>query len=294
MEKIIAFISGYLGVNSVLDVILMVIDIAIVAFLFYEIGKILQNTRAFAIIRALIIFVVALFVARILHLYVVEEILNVIINMLPVVLVVLFAPEIRKLMENFGKKKLSDIVKSFSGRNNSDEDEEKEIKRIIDETVDAASNMALTKTGAIIVFEVKDNITEWDKQGTIIDAVVSSRLLRQIFVVNTPLHDAAVIIRKKRIYAAQCVLPLTDRTDLGRELGTRHRAAIGATEKADCVAVVVSEETGIISYAKGGDIQRKVSPDYLRTLLQAELLPETSYIRPGRNSSKRKKKGGAK
>ncbi len=287
MEKFVTYISGYLGVNSVLDVVLMVVDIAIVAFLIYKIATLLRNTRAFSLLKSLLFIFIASYVAGLLNLYVVKALLDVVLNVLPVVLVVLFAPEIRKFLENLGKKKLADIIKNLSGKGGADGAEELETKRIVDETVTAVFNMAAEKTGAIMVFEKDDDIREWDRQGVLIDANVTSRLIEQIFVVNTPLHDAAVLVREGRIYAAQCVLPLTDNTELSRELGTRHRAAVGASEKADCVVVVVSEETGIVSVAKNGELYRKFTPDTLRRMLLDELLPENST-----NSTD--KKGGLK
>lgn len=273
MHDFISYISGYLGINSVLEAILMVLDIAIVAFAIYKIVTLLKDTRAFSLLKGIIFIFLANYVAKLLKLNTVSAVLSIVLNVLPVLIVVLFAPEIRKILEGIGRKKFTDILRSILGKSAVSDEETAEIKRIVGETIDAVTAMSKTKTGAIIVFEINESVKNWDKQGTIIDARLSSRLLQQIFVVNTPLHDAAVIVREKRIYAAQCVLPLTENASISLELGTRHRAAVGASENADCMVVVVSEETGIISLAQAGKLTRNISPDYLKILLLDGLMP---------------------
>ncbi len=271
------FITEYFGIESVTDVLLIILDIFIVAFVAYQVMKLFRGTKAAALIRSLIIILIMSVLARVLNLRVVSTILNVVLNVLPVLAVVLFAPEIRKMLETLGSRKPGEtIMNIFRSRSAADEQLRIETNRIIGETVAAVSNMAKTKTGALIVFERKNSIAEWDAQGTKLDAVVSAGLLEQIFVKNTPLHDAAVLIRNGRIYAAQCVLPNTKNKDLSRELGTRHMAAIGASEEADCIVVVVSEETGIISVAKGGQITRGLDNNSLRTFLVEELVQDDS------------------
>ncbi|MBQ7445202.1 MAG: diadenylate cyclase CdaA [Clostridia bacterium] len=268
------YITEYFGIESALNLFTIILDIMIVAFLAYQVLKLFKGTRASALVRSLILILVMTLLARVLNLRVVSSILNVILNVLPVLAVVLFAPEIRKMLEALGGRKAGDAIASIFKLKKTDEQKKIEMHRIIGETVTAVSSMAKTKTGALIVFERKNSIAEWDAQGTKLDAVVSARLLEQIFVKNTPLHDAAVLIRDGRIYAAQCVLPNTKNKDLSRELGTRHMAAIGASEEADCIVVVVSEETGIISCAKAGQIIRNLDSTTLRTFLVDELVPE--------------------
>ncbi len=269
------FITEYFGIESVLDLLLIILDIAIVAFVAYQVLKLFRGTKAAALVRSLIIILAMSVLARVMNLRVVSAILNVVLNVLPVLAVVLFAPEIRKMLEVLGSRKAGEAIRSiFKSRSAADEQKKVEMNRIIGETVSAVGNMAKTKTGALIVFERKNNISEWDAQGTKLDAVVSARLLEQIFVKNTPLHDAAVLIREGRIYAAQCVLPNTKNKDLNRELGTRHMAAIGASEEADCIVVVVSEETGTISCTKEGQIMRGLDINTLRTFLVEELVPK--------------------
>ena len=270
-----SYVIEYLGIGSVYDVLLIILDIAIVAFVSYHILKLFKGTKASALVRSIILILLLSLVARLLNLRVVTTILNVILNVLPIIAVVLFAPEIRKMLEGLGSRKAGDALKSiFKFRDASDEQKRIEMNRVIGETVAAVGNMAKTKTGALIVFERNNSIAEWDAQGTKLDAVVSARLLEQIFVKNTPLHDAAVLIRNGRIYAAQCVLPNTKNKELSRELGTRHMAAIGASEEADCIVVVVSEETGVVSCAKEGQIIRHMDTNSLRTFLVDELVPK--------------------
>ena len=269
------FITEYFGIDSALDVFLIILDIAIITFLIYETIKLFRGTRAFALLKSILLILVLSFIARLLNLNAVSSLLNVILNVLPVMAVVLFAPEIRKLLESLGNRKLTDIIRNiFSSGGAESEQRRIATMNMIGETVAAVEKMSAAKTGALIVFERKNSIAEWESQGTRLDADVSSRLLEQIFIKNTPLHDGAVLVRDGRIYAAQCVLPNTKNKNISRELGTRHMAAIGASEELDCVVVVVSEETGIISCTEGGRIYREMTADSLREFLEEKLLPE--------------------
>ena len=269
------FITEYFGIDSVLDVLLIILDIAIIAFLIYETIKIFKGTRAFALLKSILLILVLSFIARLLNLNAVSSLLSVILNVLPVMAVVLFAPEIRKLLESLGNRKFTDILRNiFKSGGAEGEQNRQETLKIISETVSAVEKMSRSRTGALIVFERKNSLAEWEAQGMILDAEMSSRLLEQIFVKNTPLHDGAVLIRNGRIYAAQCVLPNTKNKNVSRELGTRHMAAIGASEETDCVVVVVSEETGIVSCTEGGTIQRGMDSGSLAKFLEEKLLPE--------------------
>jgi diadenylate cyclase len=269
------FITEYFGIDSWVDVLLIVLDIAIITFLIYETIKIFKGTRAFAFLKSILIILVFSYIAKLLNLSAVSALLNVILNVLPVLAVVLFAPEIRKLREELGNKKFTDILRNvFRSKSADEEEQRKETARIVNETVTAVMHMSESATGALIVFERNNSIAEWETQGTRLDAEITSRLLEQIFVRNTPLHDGAVLIIDGRVYAAQCVLPNTKNKNVSRELGTRHMAAIGASEEADCVVVVVSEETGTVSCAKGGQIERGFTADTLREYLTNELMPD--------------------
>lgn len=274
MNNIIEYIGGWLGVDSVLGLILTVLDFAIIVFAIYKLWMILKDTRASGLLKGYIFIFVAVYIAKMLRLHTVSALLKVVLNVLPVMTVVLFAPEIKKLLERLGTKKFRDILRSIRAAETDYDAEVAEKRHVIDEIVSATADLATTKTGALIVIQRRVNVQDWAAQGTIINADLSARLLKQIFVPNTPLHDGAVIVNGDRIYAAQCVLPLTDLSSLSRELGTRHRAAIGASEDADCLVVVVSEENGVISLANNGTLERNFTAETLKKALVEQLIPE--------------------
>ena len=294
-DRIIEFIAQYLGIDSIWGAIITLLDIAIVSFAVYKLIQLLKNTRAVAILKGIIFIFIFSYIAGAIKLNTVSTVISTVLSILPVLVVVLFQPELRKMFENMGKNSVSVVLKNlFTVQDEAAvETKNNEIRNIIEATVDAVFSMSKTCTGALIVFERNDDLKEWDAQGTVIDAEISSRMLKQIFVHNTPLHDGAVLIRNGRIYAAQCVLPLTSNTTISRELGTRHRAAIGATEERDCVVVVVSEETGIVSFVKNGVIMRNMTGEALKSLLEdclLEKMPEQNVKQkksPGRFFGKR-------
>lgn len=274
LDRMVEFIAQYLGIDSVWGAIITVLDIAIVSFAVYKLIQLLKNTRAVAILKGIIFIFIFSYIAGAIKLNTVSTVISTVLGILPVLVVVLFQPELRKMFENMGKNSVAGVLRNlFTVQDEAAvETKNNETRNIIEATVDAVFSMSKTYTGALIVFERNDDLKDWDAQGTVIDAEISSRMLKQIFVHNTPLHDGAVLIRKGRIYAAQCVLPLTSNTTISRELGTRHRAAIGATEERDCVVVVVSEETGIVSFVKNGVIMRNMTGEALKSLLEDCLL----------------------
>jgi len=273
-KRILDFLAETTGVDSVLGAVLTVLDIAIISFAVYKIVQFLKGTRAVSIIKGIFFIFLLSYIARIAQLHTVSSVLSSIIGMLPVIAVVLFQPELRKIFEGMGKNSIASVLKNVFNiyDTNSISKKNEKTMLMIDATVDAVFGMSKSYTGALIVFERTNDIKDWDSQGTVIDAEFSSRLLKQIFVHNTPLHDGAVLIRDGRIYAAQCVLPLTGNTAISRELGTRHRAGIGATEERDCIVVIVSEETGIVSFVKNGVIMRNLTGEALKSLLVDNLL----------------------
>ena len=287
LERILEFIAESTGVDSVLGAVLTVLDIAIISFAVYKIIQLLKGTRAVSIIKGIFFIFLLSYVARIAQLHAVSSVLSAIIGVLPVIAVVLFQPEIRKIFEGMGKNSITSVLKNIFNvyDDNSITKKNEKIMQMIDATIDAVFSMSKSYTGAIIVFERTNDLKDWDSQGTVVDAEFSSRLLKQIFVHNTPLHDGAVLVRDGRIYAAQCVLPLTSNTAISRELGTRHRAGIGATEERDCVVVIVSEETGIVSFVKNGVIMRNLTGEALKSLLEDNLLEKL----PERKSNKKSK-----
>ena len=183
-----------------------------------------------------------------------------------IALVILFQPELRRLLEKFGRAELG----IFHGKKHESSDVEEAIRQ----AVAACSTMSWNKTGALIVFEKEDDISTFAENGTAIDAKVTDQLLMNLFFNKAPLHDGAVIISRGRIRSAGCVLPLSDNFSLSKELGTRHRAAVGMSEHYDCSCVVVSEETGSISLAKDGILKRHLSTEMLERMLRSELVRE--------------------
>lgn len=262
MEKFFDNIISSIGVNDVLDIL-------IVAFIFYKILEFIKETRAQQLIKGLLVLVAAFFLSDIFNLYALNWLLRGTMTVGAIALVVVFQPELRRALEYVGRSK---IVKAPFGQL----DKEK-AKAITDEFVKAVSACSSTKTGALIILERETSLTEIAESGTEIHADISAQLLMNIFYEGAPLHDGAVIIRGDQIYAASCVLPLTNNKDLNKSLGTRHRAGIGVTEHSDAIALIVSEETGIISMAVDGKLTRFLDAKKVeKTLLNLYLSEEES------------------
>ena len=241
-----------------------IIDILIVAYIIYRIMKLLKDTSAERLIKGIIILVGIMLLASMLHLTMISWLLQQALNVGLFAIVVVFQPELRRLLEQIGKGNFSRLIVPA--------DAPDEVESMITATVSACADMSRTKTGALIVFERRERLGEIISTGTMVDAAPSAELIKNIFFKNSPLHDGAMIVRAGRVCAAGCVLPLSGNQSLSRDLGTRHRAAVGMSESADSVLVVVSEETGSISVAIGGMLKRHLSPDMLRKLLENELL----------------------
>ena len=243
-----------------------VVDILLVALVIYAIIIMIQTTGASRIAKSVLIILALTLVTQILNMYLMNYLLDKILEIGLIVLVVVFQPEIRRMLEKLGAKSLREIL--------STKEEHREIDRVIAQTVSACETMSKERTGVLIVFERSTSLIDWQKSGTVIDARVSSELLRNIFFTKAALHDGAVIIRNERIAAAGCVLPLTQNRNISSDLGTRHRAGIGMSEASDAVVVIVSEETGTISVAIGGMLKRHLAPKTLEKLLENELAPQ--------------------
>ena len=241
-----------------------IIDILIVAYIIYRVMKLLKDTSAERLIKGIIILVGIMLLASMLHLTMISWLLQQALNVGLFAIVVVFQPELRRLLEQIGKGNFSRLIVPA--------DAPDEVESMITATVSACADMSRTKTGALIVFERRERLGEIISTGTMVDAAPSAELIKNIFFKNSPLHDGAMIVRAGRVCAAGCVLPLSGNQSLSRDLGTRHRAAVGMSESADSVLVVVSEETGAISVAIGGMLKRHLSPDMLRKLLENELL----------------------
>ena len=238
-----------------------IIDILIVAFFIYKIILWIKETRAWSLFKGVLLVLLISSLAFVFQLTTIQWIVKTTIQVGITALIILFQPELRKALEELGKGRftMSFLGGGFSGINQT----------TIDEIIKAVYAMAKVRTGALILVERQVKLGDLEQTGIAVDASVSSALLINIFEDKTPLHDGAVIIRSNRIAAASCILPLTS-SEIGKDLGTRHRAAVGASELSDAYSIVVSEETGYVSLATGGKLTRNLSPEDLRNLLSAD------------------------
>ncbi len=236
-----------------------VVDILVVAVILYELIMLTRQTRGSAVLKGLVLLLFATLVSNLLGLTALSWLLMAFINNGVVVLVIVFQPEIRKALESIGRGALL---------RTSHNESRTERETIISEIIQCLTDLSRRRVGALIVFERKTGLKDVIETGTAIDARISAALLENIFEPNTPLHDGAVIIRDNRVVAGACILTLTDSRSVSHELGTRHRAAIGISETTDSVVLIVSEETGIISMAKGGRITRHLDAASLREILE--------------------------
>mgnify|MGYP004654038887 FL=1 len=259
----------------------VVIDFTIVLFLAYKVFKMLKNTRAWQLLKGIIVLVLATYISKILNLYILNYILSSVMTYGMFLLIVVFQPELRRGLEQIGS------TNRFSRLFGLDKDLEAKKKENIYRIVIAATELSKTKTGALIVIERDIKIQDIIATGIPMNAEISPQLLVNIFVPNTPLHDGAVIISDNKIAAASCMLPLSDDKDIARELGTRHRAAIGISKESDAIVVVVSEETGKMSIAKDGTLIADVREDVMKKILIKNIITEPNFNRE-KNSEEKK------
>ncbi|MEN6350785.1 MAG: diadenylate cyclase CdaA [Syntrophomonas sp.] len=243
------------------DIVRNLIDICIVAYVFYRILRWISGTRAEQLLKGLILLLVFSVIASSLKLDMVNWLVEKVWIVFAITLPIVFQPELRRLLEQLGRG-------SFFPRSNV---EMEEYEAIIGEIVDAAVVLSRDRVGALIIMTRETGIGEYLESGVYLDSLVSSGLLINIFVPNTPLHDGATIISQGRVSKAACFLPLSDNPNLGKELGTRHRAGLGITELSDSLAIIVSEETGAISLGKEGKLQRFLDAQSLKEVLNKEL-----------------------
>lgn len=241
------------------------LEIFILAFLVYSLLLWIKNTRAWTLLKGIMVLVLCVSLVYLLRMHTLIFLVNRAFDIAIIAAVVVFQPELRRVLEQLGEKQivsslfpLVDIGKEVSERFSD---------KTINEIVKAAVEMSKVKTGALIVIEQNIRLEEYERTGIILDSVLTSQLLINIFEHNTPLHDGAVIVNGNRITAATCYLPLSDNMMLSKELGTRHRAAVGISEVTDSMTVIVSEETGKISVAYKGELKRNVSPEHLKEQL---------------------------
>ena len=245
-----------------------IVDILIVAFLFYKLMRFLRNTNAQKLFQGLVLLAAATLLAEIMHLKAFGFIVRTVMEVGILALVIIFQPELRKMLDQIGSQKLANLFGMGRAQ------EAKSTDTAILQTIEAVSSLAWTKTGALIVFQREDDLQNIINTGTTINADVNAELLKNLFYNKAPLHDGAVIIANGRIAAAGCILPLSGKQNISKDLGTRHRAGLGQSENYDSLSVIVSEETGGISLAEGGVLKRHLAPETLERLLIAKLMPE--------------------
>ncbi len=262
-----------------------VIQILLLSYLVYKFILWMKNTRSYVLLRGIVFVIVFVVVANVLHMEVIVWLLSNVGVVALTAFVIIFQPELRRMLERMGR---SEWLSSAFLMNRTGSENKRFSDHTINELVRACGDMSEARTGALIVLERDIKLEEFEKTGISVDAVVSSQLLVNIFEHNTPLHDGAVIIRGDRIAAATCYLPLSDNMDLSKKLGTRHRAGIGISEVSDSFTIIVSEETGYISYALDGRMRNAVSTSELR-----EMLTKVQSLKPDR-SFQRQKGGGAR
>lgn len=243
------------------------IDIVIVAFAFYKLFMLIRETRAEQLIKGIVLLLVITKVSELLQLYTVFWILENTMKVGVIALLIVFQPELRRALEYLGRTRF--LTKSII------EIKDEDIDNLVEEIIEAVASLSRQKIGALIVFEKETGLNEVVETGTRINGTISSGLLINIFIPNTPLHDGAVMIKDSIIKAAGCFLPLTDNLHLSKDLGTRHRAALGVSEKSDCVAIIVSEETGAISAAVNGSLSRYLDIKTLTGILNELYKPNS-------------------
>ena len=269
MEDFIGMLSAFndsvstvVGLPDISISVVDIIEILIIAFLIYHVLLWIKSTRAWTLFKGILVILVFVLIAAIFQMSTILWVAENTLNIGLIALVIIFQPELRKALENIGGKNIFGKFFDFGKV-----EAPKFSDRTIDELVKACYAMGKVKTGALIVIEDTILLNEYVRTGIDVDAIVSSQLLINIFEKNTPLHDGAVIIRGDRVISATCYLPLSDSLSLSKDLGTRHRAAVGVSENSDSMTIIVSEETGAVSLAYMGRIYRDIDNDFLRKKL---------------------------
>lgn len=265
MDRIISYLKTYIDWKSLPDIAPTdVLEIIILAYFVYHVINYIKKTRAWVLVKGLILIAVIWLIATILDLNVLKYIITNTLNVGILAVIIVFQPEFRKALEQLGQK---NIVKSISFFDDPKGDDDHLSARDINEIIEAAFELSKTKTGALVVIQRDTPLDEYESTGIVIDAKISSQLMINMFEHNTPLHDGAAIIKGNRITAATCYLPLSDNNKLSKDLGTRHRAGVGVSEVTDALVLIVSEETGKVSIAMNGQLVRNIDEDYLKTKL---------------------------
>ena len=265
MQSISSVLAKYLSKLSLPSIgIIDIIEIILISFFVYQFMVWIKFTRAYTLLKGILLVLAFIFVAYIFKMNTILWIVRNLADVLIIGVIVIFQPELRKVLEQLGQKKIMSAIIPFD---NGREVQERFTDKTINELVKACFDMGEVKTGALIVIEREILLTEYERTGINIDAVLTSQLLINIFEHNTPLHDGAVIVRGNRVAAATCYLPLSDNMELSKQLGTRHRAGVGISEVSDSLTIIVSEETGKVSIAQNGKLQSGISSAALREAL---------------------------
>ena len=243
-----------------------IIDILVIAFIIYKLLRLIKRTNSVKILATVVVILALLWVSRMFDLFTVNYLLSKVLELGFLALVVVFQPELRRIIDQVANSSVNKLFRVGGYGDGTD--------NTITQTVVAATELSRRREGALIVFERSMKLDDVTITGTLVNADVGSELLRNIFYPKAPLHDGAVIIRNNRILAAGCMLPMSGNVNISKDLGMRHRAGIGMSERSDAVSVIVSEETGAISVAVGGMIKMRLTPETLERLLQNELRAE--------------------
>lgn len=282
-ERIVEFLKSSVYYGTTMD-IYDYFEIIIIAFLMYYILVWVKATRAWLLLRGLIVIGAFLLLAFLMDMSTIVWLAQNVLSFAVLALIVVLQPELRHALENLGRR---NFLPSMIFADSNDRAQELFSEKTISEITKACMEMGKMKTGALIVIEQKESLKEYERTGIDVDGIVSSQLLINIFEHNTPLHDGAVIIRGNRVTSATCYLPLSDNLDLSKELGTRHRAGVGISEVTDSLTVIVSEETGKISVAYSGQLERSLNSEQLKERLQVILNNKSLDEKPGGKHKRR-------
>ena len=265
MTQLISLAEKYISFESIPRMVVTdYVEILIISFLVYEVMVWIKNTRAWSLMRGMVVIVLFILLAYVFQMTTILWLVKNALNVALMALVVVFQPELRKALDMLGRKSILSSLFAFNGSGNVDE---RFSDKTINEIIKACYEMGKARTGALIVIAQNDSLSEYIRTGIELDSIVSNQLLINIFEHNTPLHDGAVIVEGNRVVSATCYLPLSDNMALSKELGTRHRAGVGISEVTDSLTIIVSEETGRVSIAYGGELFRNVDADFLREKL---------------------------
>lgn len=265
--SIINNILRYSEIETIWDMLRVILDIAIISYVFYKIFSLLRETRAWQLLKGIAFIILITKFTELVGFQTLAFILNNTIQYIVLAILIIFQPELRSILEKVGRSRFKNMfnMEDTESRNSK-------TKLMIEEIIITVSGLSESRIGALIVFERDTKLEDWIGSGAYLDANVNADLITNIFMPGSPLHDGAVIIREHKIRAARCYLPLTQNTNLPTDLGTRHRAAIGITEQSDSLSLIVSEETGRISFAENGKFYRILSNETLRKVLNEYLM----------------------